>query len=76
VEKCEANRLRATSAASIATACGEQPQSSTAIGAPLLSGGERAHRADTLVRYFAANAPHLLRAPDGILKHPSVVVMG
>jgi putative isomerase len=42
------------------------------IDAPLLSGGERAQRADALVRYFAANAPQLLRAPDGILTHPSV----
>jgi putative isomerase len=41
-------------------------------GAALLSGDERGQHADALLRYFAANAPLLLRAPDGILKHPSV----
>jgi putative isomerase len=43
-----------------------------ASGAALLSGDERGQHADALLRYFAANAPLLLRAPDGILKHPSV----
>ncbi len=41
-------------------------------GAALLSADERRQHADALLRYFAANAPLLLRAPDGILKHPSV----
>src|SRR5580704_17595233 len=38
----------------------------------LLSADERRQHAEALLRYFAANAPLLLRAPDGILKHPSV----
>jgi putative isomerase len=45
---------------------------SPASGAALLSGDERGQHADALLRYFAAKAPLLLRAPDGILKHPSV----
>ena len=44
----------------------------SASGAALLSGDERRQHADALIRYFAANAPQLLRAPDGILKHPSI----
>ena len=63
--------LAASSAASLVTARGEQRQGS-ATNAALLSGEERRQHADTLIRYFAANAPQLLRAPDGILKHPSV----
>jgi putative isomerase len=43
-----------------------------ASGAALLSGDERGQHADALLRYFAANASQLLRAPDGILKHPSI----
>ena len=43
-----------------------------ASGAALLSADERGRHAEALVRYFAANAPQLLRAPDGVLKHPSV----
>jgi len=54
------------------TARGEARQSSTASNGPVLSGEERRQHADALLRYFAANAPQLMRAPDGILKHPSV----
>jgi putative isomerase len=43
-----------------------------ATGTALLSADERRQHADSLLRYFAANAPPLLRAPDGILKHPSI----
>jgi len=43
-----------------------------ASAAALLSADERGQHADALLRYFAANAPLLLRAPDGVLKHPSV----
>src|ERR1700677_1935165 len=64
--------LAASSAASVVTARSEQRQSSAASNAVLLSGDERRQHADALLRYFAANAPQLLRAPDGILKHPSV----
>jgi putative isomerase len=64
--------LAASSAASIVTAFGEERQTSAAGKAALLSGDERRQNADALLRYFAANAPQLLRAPDGILKHPSV----
>ncbi len=63
--------LAASSAASIVTARSEQRQSSAAGTAPL-SADERGQHADELLRYFAANAPQLLRAPDGILKHPSI----
>jgi len=63
--------LAATAAASIVTARGEERQAS-AGSAALGSGNERRQHADTLLSYFAANAPLLLRAPDGILKHPSV----
>ena len=64
--------LAASSAASIVTARSEQRQSSAAGNAALLSADERGQHADELLRYFAGIAPQLLRAPDGILKHPSV----
>jgi mannosylglycerate hydrolase MGH1-like protein len=64
--------LAASSAASIATLRGEQHQGPADTKAALLSGDERRQRADALIRYFSAIAPQLLRAPDGILKHPSV----
>jgi putative isomerase len=50
----------------------EQRQSSADNNAVLLSGEERRQRADALIRYFEAIAPQLLRAPEGILKHPSI----
>jgi putative isomerase len=56
----------------MATAFGEQPQASAAGDAAVVSSGERSRQADALLRYFAANAPLMLWAPDGILKHPSV----
>jgi putative isomerase len=64
--------LAASSAASIVTAFGAQPQTSTAGKEAALSSGERSQNADALLRYFAANAPLQLWAPDGILKHPSI----
>jgi putative isomerase len=64
--------LAASSAASIVTAFGEQPQTSAAGKQAFLSGGERSQDADALRSYFAASAPLMLWAPDGILKHPSV----
>jgi putative isomerase len=64
--------LAASSAASIVTVRSEERQSSAPSNAPPLTGDERGQYADALLRYFAANAPQLLRAPDGILKHPSV----
>ena len=64
--------LAAAGAASIVTAGSEQRQSSAASNATLLSSEERRRRADALLRYFAASAPQLLRAPDGILKYPSI----
>ena len=64
--------LAASSAASVVTARSEQSQSSAAGDAALLSVEERRQHADALLRYFAANAPQLLRAPEGILKHPSI----
>jgi len=64
--------LAASSAAYIVTAHGEVLQTSAASKAPLLTGDERRQNADALLRYFAANAPKMLWAPDGILKHPGV----
>jgi putative isomerase len=51
---------------------GEQRQSFAAGNEVVLSGAERGQHADALLRYFAAIAPQLLRAPDGILTYPSV----
>jgi putative isomerase len=64
--------LAASSAISIVNARGEQRQSSMTSGAVLLSGDARSHHADALLNHFAESAPQLLRAPDGILKHPSI----
>src|ERR1700685_4398349 len=64
--------LVASSAASFVTAHADQRQSSAASSSAPLSADERSRRADALLHYFAANAPLLLRAPDGVLKHPSV----
>jgi putative isomerase len=64
--------LAASSAAAIVPVRGEQNQDSAAENAALLNDDERRQRADALLRHFAANAPQLLRAPDGILKHPSI----
>lgn len=64
--------LAASSAACILTARSEERQSSAADKPALLSGDERHQYAEALLRYFAANAPLLLRAPEGILKQPSV----
>jgi len=64
--------LAASSAAAIATARSEARQSPAPSNAALLSDDERGEHASALLRYFAANAAQLLRAPDGILKHPSV----
>jgi putative isomerase len=64
--------LAASGAASVMTAFGEPPQASPAPDAAPLSHEARTQDADALLQYFAANAPQLLRAPDGILKHPSI----
>src|ERR1035438_6422919 len=64
--------LAASSAASLVKARGEERQGSAASEDGFLSGDERSQNADALRSYFAANAPQLLRAPDGILKHPSI----
>ncbi len=64
--------LVASSAASFVTARGEMRPDMAASNATLMSGDERRKRADALLHYFAANAPLLLRAPDGILKHPCI----
>jgi putative isomerase len=53
----------ASSAASILPAEGERRQAADK---------ERSRNADALIRYFGSIAPLLLRAPDGILKHPSI----
>ena len=64
--------LAATSVAPILKV-GREPRNSAVLGNEgLLSTAERSRHADALLRYFAANAPQLLRAPAGILAHPSV----
>jgi putative isomerase len=62
----------AASSAAILKALGEPRQTSTVGNHVVLSSEERRRHADALLRYFAANAPQLLRAPAGILKHPSI----
>jgi putative isomerase len=64
--------LAASGAASIVTAHAEQRQNSIASSEVFLSVEEHRQHADALLRYFAANAPQLLRAPGGVLKHPSI----
>jgi putative isomerase len=64
--------LVASGAASIVTARSEPRPTSAASNTALFSGEERRQCADALLRYFAEIAPQLLRAPDGILKYPSV----
>jgi len=64
--------LAASSAAAIVTAHDEPGPGPITNDSALLSDDERRQRAEALLRYFAANAPQLLRAPDGILKHPSI----
>ncbi len=64
--------LTASSVVALATAQSEERTSASATKTALLSGQERRQRADALLRYFAENAPLLLRGPDGILKYPSV----
>ncbi|MGA3032191.1 MAG: trehalase family glycosidase [Terracidiphilus sp.] len=64
--------LAASGALSVSSSKGFADDSKGQPDAPILSQDERRQRADALLRYFAANAPHLLRPPDGILKHPSV----
>ena len=64
--------LTASGVASIVAARCEERQGPPSSNAALFSDDERRQRVDALLRYFAANAPQLLRAPAGILKHPSV----
>jgi putative isomerase len=66
--------LAASSAISIVTARGEEPQTQASADSSevILTRDERRRRGDTLVRYFAACAPQMLRAPDGVLKYPSI----
>jgi putative isomerase len=64
--------LAASSAASALAALGEPRQTAVAANQPFLSGDVRRQHAEILRAYFAVNAPQLLRAPDGILKHPSI----
>jgi putative isomerase len=64
--------LGASSAAAVLTAFGEECPAEPVVGAPLLTDAERRQNSDALLRYFAANAPQLLREPTGILKYPSI----
>src|SRR5450631_2678342 len=64
--------LAASGAAAIVTARSEERQGSAASNGVLLSGDARIQHADALLNHFAESAPQLLRAPDGVLKHPSI----
>jgi len=64
--------LAASSAASFVMARGEARQGSGANNTAVLSSEERRRRGDALLRYFAECAPQMLRAPAGVLKHPSI----
>jgi putative isomerase len=66
--------LAVSSAISIVPARGEspQPQVPAAGSVALLSVDQRRQRRDALLSYFAVCAPQMLRAPDGILKYPSI----
>jgi len=64
--------LAASSAASIVAAFGKEGQSSAAGNRALLTDSQRRRDVNALLSYFAANAPLLLRTPDGILKRPRV----
>ena len=64
--------LAASTALSVSpsSAFADAPQGES--GPPILSHEARKRAADSLLRYFAQCAPQMLRAPDGILKHPSI----
>lgn len=64
--------LAASGAASILPARAEENHNPSQQDATRLSSAERRQSANSLLHYFADNAPQLLRPPDGILKHPSV----
>ena len=64
--------LAASSATAIVSAHGELRPGSATSNAQVFSGDERRQRAEALLRYFATNAPLMLRPPDGILKHPCI----
>jgi putative isomerase len=64
--------LAASSAASIVPARGEEIRDSAVSNAVLLTVEERRRHANALLRYFASIGQQLLRAPDGLLKHPSI----
>src|SRR5580704_1174998 len=64
--------LTASGVVTFATAFGEPPQALVPSEAALLPDDERRKHTEALLGYFAANAPKLLRAPDGILKYPSI----
>jgi putative isomerase len=64
--------LAASGAASVVAAFGEKRETLAPTEAAKLSHEERLRHTEALRRYFAANAEKLLRAPDGLLKHPSI----
>ena len=64
--------LAASGVASVATAFGEQRQILAVGSAAPPSGEERRQNVDGLLRYFAENAPKLLRPAGGILKYHSI----
>jgi hypothetical protein len=64
--------LAASSAAAIAQVHGDERQSSGGNTSAVLSNDERRRHAKSLLNYFASVGTQLLRAPDGLLKHPSI----
>ena len=63
--------LAASGAVSLTTAFAQQRNAPAANDAPL-STAERKQDAESLLQYFAANAPKLLRLAGGVLKYPSI----
>ena len=64
--------LAASGALSLSPSNGLAGDSQGESGSPILSPEARKRCADALLQYFAECAPQLLRAPTGILRHPSV----
>ena len=64
--------IAASGALSLSPSNGLARDSHGESGTPILSQQARKRSADALQHYFADCAPKLLRAPAGILKHPSV----
>ena len=64
--------IAASGASLLAPGLRADSQAMTSVRALGISMDQRHREGKTLIEYFTQNAPLLLRAPDGILRHPSV----